>query len=113
MTIFTFSFIVTNLLYAGSLFKDTGIKLFKSIEETVKSTTEIVTNTQDYSDLSEEELVKLTPEQRKEFLQKQFISQEDLKEMGDVQKEEINIEIEAIQFFETLNPEVSKPIDIE
>ncbi len=113
ITIFTLSFLVVNFLYADSLFKSGGKKLFKSIEETVKSTADIVTNNQDYSDLSEENLVKLTPQQRKEFLQKQFISQEDLQEMGDVQKEEINIEIEAIQFFETLNPEVSKPIDIE
>ena len=113
ITLFTISYLATSFLQAGSFMKKGGSKFFKSIQETVRSTAEVVTNSQDYSDLTQEELVKLTPEQRKEFLQKQFISQEDLKAIGDVEKEEINVEIEAIQFFESLNPDTAKPIDIE
>jgi len=61
----------------------------------------------------EEEKAKKIATIKKEAVKKQFATKVDLKPVEKVKKEDIKIDKEATEFFDTLNSEENKPVNIE
>jgi len=61
----------------------------------------------------EEEKAKKIATIKKEAVKKQFATEVDLKPVEKVKKEDIKIDKEATEFFDTLNSEENKPVNIE
>ncbi len=104
----SFIFIFETNLIAGFL----PDKLYKSIENKVKEN--VGMEKPNYDEFMEEEKVeKVRPQIREEYIKKQFVKKEDIIEVSTIKKEAISIEMEATQFFDSLNQEYKKPINME
>lgn len=113
LKIITFTlFIFTSNLFAGFL----PAKIYKSFESTLKDNVESIGMEKPNYDafiIEGKEEILVTPQQREEFIKKQFLKKEDILAVDEVVKEEISIEMEATQFFDSLNKEHTKPVDME
>lgn len=108
------------LLFGESLFSMGGKKMYQSMTQTVKAGTEMVRSTMYVEPVTNEtppELVKkediLDAKEREKYLKMQFVSKEEILEVQTVDKEEIAVDIETLEFFDSLNAYETKPIDIE
>ena len=89
------------------------------MSDTVKSSAEIVHSSLNGAPIVNENTKKpiststSTNEEREAFLKEQFISKKELLGVKEVEKEAISVDVEAIQFFNSLNSDDQKPINIE
>ena len=94
-------------------------KIYKAVDNSVKASLNIAETSVDIIQAvnskpnGKERVKELTPEERQEFLQKQFTSKEDILNMQTVKKEEINVDMEVTEFFNSLNMQEQKPVNIE
>lgn len=102
-----FLFTFTTNLTAGFL----PDKIYKSIENRVKEN--VGMEKPNYDEFIVEEKEHIKPQVREEYIKKQFLKKEDIAENDVLIKEEISIEMEATQFFDSLNQEHTKPVDME
>lgn len=102
-----FLFIFSTSLSAGFL----PSQIYKSIENKVKESIDM--QKPDYDKFIRQEEQKIQdPQDREEYIKNQFLEKDDI--VDDViNKEEISIEREATQFFDSLNQEHKKPVDME
>lgn len=109
LTIITLFLLYKASLIAGFL----PDKLYKSIEKAVKVNTGM--EKPDYDEYASEEEIKEieTAEEREEFIKSQFVKKEDIVGVYNIEKEKIRVETEATEFFDSLNEENKKPVNME
>ncbi|MDQ7061771.1 MAG: hypothetical protein Q9M43_11890 [Sulfurimonas sp.] len=94
-----------------------GKKIYKAFSNTIKSSANIVRTTMNMevegTQVEAPKVQKINPQKREAFLKEQFTPQNQLQEIKVMHTQEINIESEAIEFFDSLNASVKKPINIE
>lgn len=88
-------------------------KIYKSIENKVKNSIGMDKEDYDQYRAQKEEENLTTPIEREAYLKEQFAKEEELMSIENIEKEEISIELEAIQFFGSLNKDTQKPVDME
>lgn len=88
-------------------------KIYKSFENKVKQNVGMGKPNYDQFILKEKQKKTITPKQRKQYLKKQFVQKHNIAKVNPLVKEKISIEIEASQFFDSLNQEHKKPINME
>lgn len=85
--------------------------LYKSIENKVKKN--IGMDKPNYDEFIVEKKEHIKPQIREDYIKQQFLKKEDITEEDILVKEEISIEMEATKFFDSLNEEHTKPVDME
>lgn len=112
--LYIFLFIPLALL-ANVSYTKSGKKIYNAITSSIKSNTDIVPSAMNSSLLKVPVIgEKITPPQEREiFLKEQFTSKKDLLGVRKIEKEKISVNQEIVEFFNSLNNHVKKPINIE
>ncbi len=88
-------------------------KIYKSFENKVKEN--IGMQKPNYNEFISRKKEKkiITPQEREEYIKRQFMQKKDISTIETVIKEEISIETETTQFFDSLNQEHKIPVNME
>lgn len=104
-------------LVGNSTLENGGKKIYKSNGNIIKVSKSIIQMKLNISkaiqEIHSEKDKRLSVKERKAYIEKHFTSREELLRSKSVEKEVINAETELIKYFNSLNHQIKKPINIE